>query len=151
MPVIIRAAEDSDIGQISRLEQMFFLQDRNIEEVESQIDLKGAYYFVAETEEKIIGYLSAKAILDEADLWYIAVEPGYQHQGIGNQLLKKFMEVMKEDEINSITLEVRKSNQNAISLYKKHDFREISIRRSYYKNPVEDAVILQYVKSQEET
>ena len=56
---------------------------------------------------------------------------------------------MEDEKIQKITLEVRRSNQIAISLYKKYDFKEISVRKNYYKNPTEDAVILQYVNKNE--
>ncbi len=149
MSIVIRKATNGDIEQICRLECMFFSQDINPEEIEGKINLNDAYYFVAETEEKIVGYLLAKAVIDEVDLWYIAVDPDYQHQGIGNQLMKKFIENMEDKKIQKITLEVRRSNQIAISLYKKYDFKEISVRKNYYKNPTEDAVILQYVNKNE--
>ena len=149
MSIVIRRATNGDIGQICRLECMFFWQDKNPEEIEGKINLNDTYYFVAETEEKIVGYLLAKAVIDEVDLWYIAVDPDYQHLGIGNQLMKKFIENMEDEKIQKITLEVRRSNQIAISLYKKYDFKEISVRKNYYKNPTEDAVILQYVNKNE--
>lgn len=145
MPVVIREANGNDIGQICQLEQMCFFPDRKLEEIECQINLNDTYYFVAETEKKIIGYLSAKAVLDEVDLWYIAVETKYRKKNIGNRLMEKFMNTMKVRGMQTITLEVRKSNENALRLYKKHNFKEISIRKDYYKNPVEDAIILQYL------
>lgn len=148
MPILIRKADCNDSEQICRLEQKFFSKDVSIDEIKSQIALKDAYYFVAVIEEEIIGYLSAKAVLDEVDLWYIAVESQYQNQGIGNRLMKEFMKCMVSEQMERITLEVRRSNQSAIHLYKKYDFKEISIRKDYYKNPVEDAVILQYTKNE---
>ena len=111
MSIVIRKATNGDIEQICRLECMFFSQDINPEEIEGKINLNDAYYFVAETEEKIVGYLLAKAVIDEVDLWYIAVDPDYQHQGIGNQLMKKFIE-----NIRKVTIEEVKQAAKRIKL-----------------------------------
>ena len=82
-------------------------------------------------------------------MWYIAVELQYRNQGIGNQLMKEFMKNMNENGIQKITLEVRRSNQNAIHLYEKYSYEQISIRKNYYSQPIEDAVIFQYIKKDE--
>lgn len=145
MPVLIRKANSSDSEQICRLEQKFFSKERTKGEIENQLNLEDMYYFVAVMEEEVVGYLCAKTVLDEVDLWYIAVEPECQKKGIASQLLMEFIKCMISQKMQTITLEVRKSNQSAIHLYKKYHFKEISVRKDYYRNPIEDAVILQYI------
>lgn len=149
MPVLIRKAEYNDSGQISELERRIFCHDTSDEEIKKQIEDKDVYYFIALIDGRVVGYLSAKTIFDEADLWYIAVDLQYRNQGIGNQLMKEFMKNMNENGIQKITLEVRRSNQNAIHLYEKYSYEQISIRKNYYSQPIEDAVIFQYIKKDE--
>lgn len=149
MSILIRKANESDSEQICEMEEKFFSKNSSLEEIKGQIALEDVYYFVAVIGKKIIGYLSAKAVLDEVDLWYIAVEPSYRNQGIGSQLMMEFMTLMNLAGIQKITLEVRRGNQSAIHLYEKYKFKEISIRKDYYRNPIEDAVILQYTKNKD--
>lgn len=149
MSIIIRKADGNDSEQIFRIEQKVFGKSIHSTEIKNHLQKKDIYYFVAQMGEEIIGYISAKSVLDEVDLWYIAVESQYQNQGIGSRLMKEFMDDMNLNGMQQITLEVRKSNQSAIHLYKKYHFKEISIRKDYYKNPVEDAVILQYSRIEE--
>ncbi|MBQ4524130.1 MAG: ribosomal protein S18-alanine N-acetyltransferase [Lachnospiraceae bacterium] len=150
MSILIRKAKESDSEQICKLEQKIFSKNSSLEEIKRQIAFEDVYYFVAVIEKKIIGYLSAKAVLDEVDLWYIAVEPSYRNQGIGSRLMTEFMNLINLNGMQKITLEVRRSNQSAIHLYEKNKFKEISIRKDYYRNPIEDAVILQYAKNEDE-
>lgn len=91
-------------------------------------------------KEEIIGYISFSHIFD-IEIESIIVKSSYQRQGIGTLLLKYVFNFSKENKINNVFLEVRKSNLTAISLYKKMGFKIISIRKKYYEN-TEDALIL---------
>ena len=91
-------------------------------------------------KEEIIGYISFSHIFD-IEIESIIVKSSYQRQGIGTLLLKYVFNFSKENKINNVFLEVRKSNLAAISLYKKMGFKIISIRKKYYEN-TEDALIL---------
>ena len=91
-------------------------------------------------KEEIIGYISFSHIFD-IEIESIIVKSSYQRQVIGTLLLKYVFNFSKENKINNVFLEVRKSNLAAISLYKKMGFKIISIRKKYYEN-TEDALIL---------
>lgn len=91
-------------------------------------------------KEEIIGYISFSHIFD-IEIESIIVKSSYQRQGIGTLLLKYVFNFSKENKINNVFLEVRKSNLTAISLYKKMGFKIISVRKKYYEN-TEDALIL---------
>lgn len=149
MSILIRNATLCDAPEICSLEQTFFSPDCNEGEIERRIREGGSCFMVCQQEGEITAYLYAKAVLDEADLWYIAVKEQYRNQGIGTRLLEAFLEEMSIKKIKCITLEVRKSNKSAIALYEKHKFQCISIRKDYYKNPMEDAVIYQYIETEE--
>lgn len=89
---------------------------------------------------EIVGYISFSYIFD-IEIEAIVVKLSYQRQGIGSILLDYIFNFACNNKINNIFLEVRKSNFAAISLYKKFGFKEISVRKNYYKNN-EDALIL---------
>lgn len=95
---------------------------------------------VAVYEKEIIGYISFSYIFD-IEIESVLVKSSYQRQGIGTLLLNHIFKFAKENKINNVFLEVRKSNIGAISLYRKLGFSNISIRKKYYEN-AEDALIL---------
>ncbi|WP_333859451.1 ribosomal protein S18-alanine N-acetyltransferase [Clostridium sp.] len=101
-----------------------------------------ARYVIAKSSETIVGYAGMWLILDEAHITTIAVHPKYRRIGAGNLLLESLIEICKIESINSMTLEVRKSNITAQKLYKKHGFIESGIRKAYYGDNKEDAIIM---------
>ncbi|MTK13807.1 MAG: ribosomal-protein-alanine N-acetyltransferase [Clostridiaceae bacterium] len=103
---------------------------------------KFARYIIAKKGEVVIGYAGMWLILDEGHITNIAVHPEYRGIGAGKLLLEALIEICKIESINSITLEVRKSNIVAQSLYKKYGFIEEGIRKEYYGDNREDAIIM---------
>lgn len=95
---------------------------------------------VAVYDKEIIGYISFSYIFD-IEIESVLVKSSYQRQGLGTLLLNYIFKFAKENKINNVFLEVRKSNIGAISLYRKLGFSNISIRKKYYEN-AEDALIL---------
>jgi ribosomal-protein-alanine acetyltransferase len=90
----------------------------------------------------ILGFAGLWFMVDEAHLANIAVRETYRHQGIGESLLISAIEVSIERKTRFITLEVRVSNKIAQSLYKKYGLIEVGLRRGYYMDNKEDAVIM---------
>jgi ribosomal-protein-alanine N-acetyltransferase len=82
------------------------------------------------------------AIVDEAHITLLAVHPHYQRQGLGQAMLLALLADAGDRGLERATLEVRASNQPALSLYKKFGFKVAGRRRHYYKDPNEDALIL---------
>ncbi len=101
-----------------------------------------ARYFVARLNKRVIGYGGMWLIVDEAHITNIAVHPDYRGMGVGEKILLALMEKAYSLNIESMTLEVRKSNYIAINLYKKLGFKEAGLRRKYYPDNGEDAIIM---------
>lgn len=99
-------------------------------------------YIIAKKSEGIIGYAGMWIILDEGHITTIAVHPEYRGIGAGNLLIESLIELCKIEHVNSMTLEVRKSNIPAQNLYKKYGFLECGVRKSYYGDNKEDAIIM---------
>jgi len=101
-----------------------------------------AHYFVIEMEEEIVGYCGLWVVFDDAQITNIAVLPTYRGQKLGETLLSYVMRFAKECEASQMTLEVRVSNLVAQALYKKLGFKEIGIRKNYYSDNQEDALLM---------
>ncbi|MBC2579711.1 ribosomal protein S18-alanine N-acetyltransferase [Clostridium sp. DJ247] len=110
-----------------------------IKEIENN---KFARYVVAKKSEFVIGYAGMWLILDEGHITNIAVHPEHRGIGVGNLLLEALIKICKTEAAVSMTLEVRKSNIIAQSLYKKYGFVEDGIRKNYYADNKEDAIIM---------
>lgn len=90
----------------------------------------------------IAGLICGFYAADQADIASVAVHPDYRRKGIADALMLEF-EKQLPDFTESIFLDVRESNVPAASLYEKHGFTKISVRRNYYEKPTENAVIMQ--------
>ena len=93
-------------------------------------------------ETSILGLGCFWSILEEAHITILAVHPDYRHQGFGQLLLYALLRDAKRRQLEWATLEVKPSNQAALSLYHKFGFHEAGRRRRYYKDTGEDALIL---------
>lgn len=91
---------------------------------------------------KVVGYTVFWKFGDEIHIGNLAVKQEYRRKGIATKLLQKVINIAKEMKINYVTLEVRRSNLPAINLYKRFGFRAIGVRKDYYTNPREDAIIM---------
>ncbi len=83
-------------------------------------------------QNQIVGFAICHKTLDEATLFNIAIDPKFQGKGYGKQLLCELISQLKQQDIVTLWLEVRESNQNAIRLYQSLDFVEVDIRKNYY-------------------
>jgi ribosomal-protein-alanine N-acetyltransferase len=90
----------------------------------------------------IVGYASIWMMVDESHLTSIAVRKSHQHQGIGEMLLIAIIKLSSQMKAQVVTLEVRASNHSAQALYGKYGFKNVGIRRRYYTDNSEDAVVM---------
>lgn len=101
-----------------------------------------ALFLVAEEEEKILGYCGVVMVPDEGDITNVAVAKERQNQGIGKMLVEELVKKSREAGVTQLYLEVRKSNERAIHVYEKMGFVQNGLRKDYYEDPVEDAVLM---------
>jgi ribosomal-protein-alanine N-acetyltransferase len=99
---------------------------------------------VDEEQDEIRGYAVLRPVLDEAELLSIGVAAGHQRKGLGREMLLEILDLACERDMLRVFLEVRASNAAAIALYRSAGFREIGVRRDYYKNASgsEDAITM---------
>lgn len=129
-----------DIPQVLKIEQVSFPTPWGFQAFLWELKKNGSVCLIAKDGKKITGYIMSSAILGYGHISNIAVHPDYRRRGIGKILLEECLSRLRE-KAEEVSLEVRKSNYPAISLYRKFGFREIGIRRRYYIDG-EDAVIM---------
>lgn len=112
------------------------------ESYEKELKNPFAKYLVAVKDNEVLGYGGMWIIIDEAHITNIAVLPEYRAQGIGGAILEDMIKKCQSQKAISMTLEVRASNLPAQGLYKKYGFREEGIRKAYYEDNREDAIIM---------
>jgi len=141
--LLIRTANKDDVKPIAELENLCFTlpwsEHSFFEEITGN---KVARYAVAEREGSIIGYAGIWLVTDEGHITNVAVHPDFRRKGVAKGLVSSLIEASSREGVCSYTLEVRISNKEAISLYKSLDFRECGVRREYYEDNSEDALIM---------
>ena len=99
-------------------------------------------FLVAEEEGKILGYMGIMMVLDEGEITNVSVSKHARRRGAGRALVGEMIRQMKKREIVTLHLEVRKSNNPAIELYRSFGFVKDGERKMYYEEPVEDAILM---------
>lgn len=116
----------------------------NLDILKDELKSSNSKFIVAKLENEIVGFAGAKFIIDEADIMNIAVKSSYRKQGIASLLLKNLIDICKNNNMNSINLEVNERNFPAINLYKKYEFLEVGRRKKYYDKKF-DAILMRII------
>lgn len=139
MALTFRTMREEDIDSVYEIEAASF-SDPWIKELFSMELQHDAY--VAENDNMLSGYICAWQVLDECTITNISVKPVCRRHGVAGFMFRKLYEIMDARDIRYYYLEVRASNLPARSLYAKLGFEEVGLRKEYYLNPVEDAVVM---------
>lgn len=142
--MVVRKMELSDVEAIYQLSCENFSEPWSSISIEKEVSNPVATYFVADLKGEVVGFGGIWHVLDEGEIINIAVAKKYQRTGIGSILLNQMMACAKNKKLGVIHLEVRASNEGAQHLYKAQGFKQIAIRKAYYHNPNEDAIIMEW-------
>ncbi len=143
MDVIIRDMKESDLDRIMEIEEKSFNPPWSREAFLLELTKNLlAKYIVAEVDGQVVGYGGIWLIIDEGHVTNIAVDEEYRGKGIGSKILEGLIQICRDRNMTAMTLEVRKSNVVAQSLYRKYGFKEYGIRKGYYQDNNEDAIIM---------
>lgn len=134
--------ETEHVAQVAALEQECFSAPWSENAISSELQNPLSTWFVAMCDGVFAGYVGSQAVMGEADMMNLAVKPDYRRQGVAEGLVNALVASLKEQEVHSLTLEVRMSNEAAIALYNKLGFAQVGRRPGYYTKPKEDALIL---------
>ena len=137
----VRPMTGQDIEQVADLEQVCFSESWSENLIRMGLDSRLDTYFVYADHGAILGYAVVRILADEGEIQRIGVYPNYRRQGIARELMDAWW-LLPGPEGPGHCLEVRESNLGARKLYDSYGFRQEAVRKGYYHNPAEDAVIM---------
>ena len=130
------------VSQIAQLEAQCFSDPWSEKSIASELENPLSLWLVAEENGQVFGYVGSQTVLDESDMMNVAVDPRFRRQGIARALIETLIAELAKMGSRCLRLEVRVSNENARALYARMGFQQLGLRKNYYHNPKEDALIL---------
>lgn len=130
------------VPQIALLERECFADPWSQQSIASELHNPLSLWVVAQEGQTLLGYVGSQTCLDETDMMNIAVSPASRRQGVARALIEALVSALRERGSKQLTLEVRASNGPARQLYESLGFLQVGLRKNYYQNPKEDALIL---------
>ena len=127
------------VSAVAEIEKNCFSNPWNETVIGGELKNDCSHIYVAVEDGKAVGYAMLYVVCGEADIVRVAVLPEYRRQGIAEKLLLKSFEV---NETDAVFLDVRESNAPAIKLYKSLGFVDTGVRKNYYSNPTENAILM---------
>ena len=140
--IAIQVMNESHVVQVAELEKRCFTAPWSENSIRHELTNPISLWLVAVEDGKLLGYVGSQSVMGEADMMNVAVDPESRRRGIGRGLVEDLVQALKDRQVNSLTLEVRASNEPAKALYEQLGFLQIGRRLNYYRNPKEDALIL---------
>jgi ribosomal-protein-alanine N-acetyltransferase len=142
-PIRIRPLTVSRLDEVVAIERASFSDPWSREMFRSEILVGGGTYArFAEQDGVLVGYLCAVLVEDEAHVGNLAVDPTERRRGVAQMLLDDLVQAARTAGAVRVTLEVRETNENARKFYYKNNFIDVAIRKNYYRNPNEDAIVM---------
>lgn len=138
----VRPMTGWDIEEVARLEEVCFSESWSRNLIRLGLDSTLDTYFVYQYQGWILGYSVIRVLSDEGEIQRIAVYPDWRRQGIARKLMDAMVAFSRSRGVRAVALEVRESNHGARKLYESYGFRAEAVRRGYYRNPQEDALIM---------
>lgn len=138
----IRRSRPDDATGIAEMEMEIFADPWNKKDVFSYICSETGMCFTALDGGEVIGYIIGRKIPPEGEIYRIAVREDRRQKGVGYRLLSYALKTERGSGVESVFLEVRSKNSPAIALYSAYGFKEMGIRRNYYQNPTDDALVM---------
>ena len=138
----IRRALPKDSSEIAKAEEEIFSDPWCERDITSLISTEGSMCYTALSDGKVIGYLIGRQIYPEGEIYRLATLPKYRRRGVAYRLLDYAVKCEHGRGLENLFLEVREHNTPARRLYISYGFREIGVRKNYYKNPDDNAIIM---------
>ena len=145
--IVIKTATEADIPRILEIELEAISPPWSHGTLLSEIYREDSFFAVARLDMDtgpLSGFVILRRMGDEGELLQIAVDKAARRGGAADLLMTAALRFIKDASMGSIFLEVRKSNEAAISLYKKHGFKTVRSRKDYYSDPIEDAIVMKW-------
>ncbi|MEC5425899.1 ribosomal protein S18-alanine N-acetyltransferase [Virgibacillus sp. C22-A2] len=141
--LVIRKMELDDIEQVMIVEKASFATPWNAAIFNQEItDNRHAHYFIIEVDKSIVGYAGIWIVMDDAQITNIAVLPSYRGMKLGEKLFQYTLQFAVKMGVTRLSLEVRESNVVAKKMYSKFGLVPGGIRKNYYTDNQEDALVM---------
>ncbi len=138
----LKKAELSHLAQIEALEEACFSCPWTAAQLQNMMEDEKAVFLVLVDGDTVAGYTAFTTVLDEGYIANVAVAPAYRRQGLGDALVTAMAEEARRRELSFLTLEVRESHAPARTLYEKHGYKAVGLRKNYYEKPTESAILM---------
>jgi ribosomal-protein-alanine N-acetyltransferase len=132
----------SDLKEVVKIEESSFPRPWSLNAFMTQLSKESSICLVAEIDNKVVGYAIATQYVEVWHLLDLAVHEDYRRQYIATELLERLFELCSRKKHRGYTLEVRKSNRGAIKMYESFGFICTGLRKGYYSDNGEDALIM---------
>lgn len=129
------------ISQIAKLEKLCFSEPWSENAIAESFG-SGTVFFIAVKNKEVLGYVGIKPVIDEGYITNVAVFPKYRRMGVAKALLKSVDQLARDKNLSFVSLEVRESNIPAISLYSDFGYKKEGLRKNFYRDPGENAIIM---------
>ncbi len=146
--LVIEAAGPRDLDVILQIEQSSFSAPWSRKMMQAELDGNPfAFFTVGRKAEGLnpVGYICYWLVFEELRVMTLAVDPTARRRGIATALVESMLGVARTRGARRAVLEVRASNEPAVSLYHGYGFRQVGVRARYYAQPVEDAIVMELV------
>ena len=138
----LRRASAADSRAIAEMEAECFNDAWSEPDVLSYICSEMSMCYAAHDSDGLVGYILGRKIPPEAEIYRVAVKKEKRQRGIGYRLLSYAIRCEIPEGVETVFLEVREANAAARALYRAEGFEEIAVRKNYYHDPVDNAIIM---------
>lgn len=138
----IRLMCAGDIDGMHEIENLSFATPWSRASIEAELSNECARYLVAHKDGRVIGYAGMWLVIDEGHVTNVAVHPDMRGMGVGKALMERLIQLAADSGMIWMTLEVRRSNKVAQSLYHSFGFIDVGYRKRYYEDNKEDALLM---------
>ena len=142
-----RRSHPADAKEISRAEELIFSDPWTEKDIIATISTEGSMCYTAISDGAVVAYIIGRQIPPEGEIYRIATLPEKRRRGIAYRLLDYAIKCERGRGLENLFLEVREKNIPAKNLYKSYGFREVGMRKNYYKNPDDNAIIMLHCHS----
>ena len=141
--VTVRTADPADLAAVAVIESLSFGDAWSLPSLLAELEPDAMRMaLVAEVAGEVVGFLMSWRVADQLHVLNLAADPHRRRQGVGTALLREAARRARADGLCEVTLEVRRGNVAGRAFYRRHGFRETGVRKGYYADNGEDAIIL---------
>ena len=142
MDIQLRDMVSADLFKVADLERRLFSDPWSIDSFRGALRSQNQVFLVCDDDATIAGYCGMLMVPGEGQILNVAVDENYRRRGLATEMMNSMVDIGTTNEVFLYTLEVRESNAPVLALYKSLGFVPTGRRKGYYKNPEEDAILM---------